>query len=61
MATAFIERPKIGNEPSASSSLMEKRRRITVEEYHQILDSGVFGPEPKSELSSGMITRRSHQ
>ena len=33
MATAVIEQPKIENEPTLSNSLLEKRRRITVEEY----------------------------
>jgi Uma2 family endonuclease len=37
---------------------MERRRRISVEEYHRMLDSGVFGPEPKVELLEGVIVRR---
>ncbi len=58
MATAVIEQPKIESEPTPSSSLFEMRHRITVEEYHRILDSGVFGPEPKVELLQGVIVRR---
>jgi hypothetical protein len=58
MATAVIEQPKIENEPTPSRSLMERRRRITVEEYHRMLDTGVFGPEPKVELLEGVIVKR---
>jgi Uma2 family endonuclease len=58
MATAVIEQPKIANEPTPSNSLMERRRRITVEEYHQMLASGVLGPEPKVELLEGVIVEK---
>ena len=58
MATAVIEQPKIESEPKPLSSLFEMRHRITVEEYHRILDSGVFGPEPKVELLEGVIVEK---
>jgi Uma2 family endonuclease len=58
MATAVIEQPKIESEPKPWSSLMEKRHRITVEEYHRMLDSGVLGPEPKVELLEGVIVEK---
>ena len=37
---------------------MEVRHRITVEEYHRIVDSGVFGPEPRVELLEGVIVKK---
>ena len=58
MATAVIEQPKIESEPTLADSLMKARRRITVEEYHRIVDSGVFGPEPKVELLEGVIVEK---
>jgi Uma2 family endonuclease len=58
MATAVVEQPKIEKEPTPSSSLMERRRRITVEEYHRMLDSGFLGPEPKVELLEGVIVEK---
>jgi Uma2 family endonuclease len=58
MATAVIEQPKIENEPRPWSPLMAMRRRITVEEYHRMLDSGLFGPEPKVELLEGVIVTK---
>ena len=41
MATGVIEesRPK--------GRLIDVRHRITVEEYHQMLHAGIFGPEPR--------------
>lgn len=38
--------------------LLEHRHRITVEEYHQIIDSGVLGPEPRVELLEGVILKK---
>jgi Uma2 family endonuclease len=58
MATAVIEQPKTESEPKPWIPLMERRHRITVEQYHRILDSGIFGPEPKVELLEGVIVRR---
>jgi Uma2 family endonuclease len=58
MATAVIEQPKIESEPKPWSSLMERRHRITVEEYHGMLDLGLFGPEPRVELLEGVIVNK---
>jgi Uma2 family endonuclease len=58
MTIAVIEQPKIEGEPRPWSSLMEMRHRITVEEYHRMLDSGSLGPEPKVELLEGVIVEK---
>lgn len=58
MATAVIEPPKIERHPDVSTALMERRHRITVEEYHRMVDSGVLGPEPKVELLEGVIVEK---
>ena len=39
----------------APSSLLDVRHRITVEEYHRMVDAGVFGPEPRLELLEGVL------
>ena len=39
----------------APGSLLEFRHRITVEEYHRMVDVGVFGPEPRLELLEGVL------
>ena len=36
-------------------SLLDYRHRITVEEYHRMVDAGVFGPEPRLELLEGVL------
>jgi Uma2 family endonuclease len=41
--------------PITKDSLFELRHRITVAEYHQMIDAGVFGPEPRVELLEGVI------
>ncbi len=41
--------------PEGQGSLMDFRHRITVEEYHRIVDSGAIGPEPHVELLEGVI------
>jgi Uma2 family endonuclease len=58
MATAVIDQPTVRSEPTLGDSLMKVRRRITVEEYHRIVDSGAFGPEPKVELLEGVIVEK---
>lgn len=58
MATGIVEPPKIERHPDVSTSLMESRHRITVEEYHRMVDAGVFGPEPKVELLEGVIVEK---
>lgn len=61
MATATaIEtiQPQLPAEPSPMSPLLAMRRRITVAEYHQMLDSGVLGPNPKVELLEGVIVAK---
>jgi hypothetical protein len=58
MATAVFEPAKLESQPTPSSTLFEMRHRITVEEYHRMLDSGIFGPEPKVELLEGVIVER---
>src|SRR5262249_27971779 len=52
MATRAIE------EPRSKSVLLDVRHRITVEEYHQMIESGAFGTEPRVELLEGVIVRR---
>jgi Uma2 family endonuclease len=49
MATELLE------EPRTRSRLLDLRHRITVEEYHRMIDAGVFGPEPRLELLEGVI------
>ena len=49
MATDLLEEPK------TQCSLFDVRHRVTVEEYHQMLEAGVFGPEPHVELLEGVI------
>jgi Uma2 family endonuclease len=49
MSTEVVE------EPRAQGSLLDVRHRITVAEYHQMIDAGVFGPEPRVELLEGVI------
>jgi len=39
----------------APGSLLDLRHRITVEEYHRMVDAGVFGPEPRLELLEGVL------
>jgi Uma2 family endonuclease len=58
MATAVIEQPKIESQPSPWIALMQRRHRITVEEYHRMLDSGAFGPDPRVELLEGVIVEK---
>ncbi len=58
MATAVIDQPKIEREPTPWVALMQRRHRITVEEYHRVLDSGSLGPEPKVELLEGVIVTK---
>jgi len=58
MATTVIEPAKLESQPTPSSTLFEMRHRITVEEYHRMLDSGIFGPEPKVELLEGVIVEK---
>jgi Uma2 family endonuclease len=58
MATAAIEPAQLESQPTPSSLLLEMRHRITVEEYHRMLDSGIFGPEPKVELLEGVIVEK---
>ena len=53
MATEILEEPRIG------SVLFHVRHRITVEEYHRIIDAEVFGPEPRVELLEGVIVDKS--
>jgi Uma2 family endonuclease len=49
MATELLE------EPRTQGRLFDARHRITVEEYHRMIDAGVFGPEPRIELLEGVI------
>ncbi len=60
MATAVIEPPKAEPrpEPGTWQVLMERRHRITVDEYHRMIDSGAFGPEPRVELLEGVIVEK---
>lgn len=58
MATAVIDQPKAQGEPTSRDPLMERRRRITVEEYHRMLDLGILGPEPRVELLDGVIVEK---
>jgi Uma2 family endonuclease len=58
MATAVIEQPTTESQPRPPGLLMEYRHRITVAEYHQMVDSGIFGPEWKVELLEGVIVNK---
>jgi Uma2 family endonuclease len=51
MATVTHEPPAT----ETTGSLLDFRHRITVDEYHHMLDSGVFGPEPRVELLEGVV------
>lgn len=63
MATAVIEPRRIADEPTPSigALLMQRRRRIAVDDYHRIIDAGVFGPEPKFELVEGVIVEKTRK
>jgi Uma2 family endonuclease len=52
MTTELLE------EPRTEGCLFDVRHRITVAEYHQMIDAGVFGPEPRVELLEGVIVDR---
>ncbi|MBX6314261.1 MAG: Uma2 family endonuclease [Isosphaeraceae bacterium] len=39
----------------ASGSLLDYRHRITVDQYHRMLDLGILGPDPRTELLGGVI------
>ena len=39
-------------------TLFDVRRRITVEEFHRMIDAGVFGDEPRLELIEGVIVEK---
>ncbi len=45
-------------EPRTQGRLFDFRHRITVEEYHRMIDAGVFGPEPRVELLEGVIVEK---
>lgn len=49
LATEILE------EPRSKSSLFDVLHRITVEEYHRMIEAGAFGPEPCVELLEGVI------
>jgi Uma2 family endonuclease len=49
MATEILD------EPITKGSLFDVRHRITVAEYHQMIEAGTFGPEPRVELLEGVI------
>jgi Uma2 family endonuclease len=61
MTTAVIDQPTVESAATRGGSLMEARRRITVEEYHRIVDSGAFGPEPRVELLEGVIVEKTNK
>ena len=60
MATAVIDqtRAEPRPEPGPWQFLMERRHRITVDEYHRMIESGAFGPEPRVELLEGVIVEK---
>jgi Uma2 family endonuclease len=49
MATEILK------EPRTKGSLFDFRHRITVEEYHRMIEAGTFGPELQVELLEGVI------
>jgi len=49
MATEILD------EPRTKGSLFDFRHRITVEEYHRMIEAGTFGPELQVELLEGVI------
>jgi len=59
-ATTLPESPPTLDAPEAAPpfSLLDIRRRITVDEYHRIVESGVLGEEPRVELLEGVIVRK---
>lgn len=52
MATDLLE------PPATQGRLLDVRRRITVEEYHRLIDSGILGPDPRVELLEGVIVEK---
>lgn len=61
MATSTLpEAPAVLESPEAVPpfSLLDIRRRITVDEYHRIIESGALGEEPRVELLEGVIVRK---
>ncbi|ODT97893.1 MAG: hypothetical protein ABS79_06770 [Planctomycetes bacterium SCN 63-9] len=45
-------------EAAPSFSLFDHRRRITVDEYHRIVEAGILGAEPRVELLDGVIVNK---
>jgi len=61
MATSTLhETPATLDTPEAVPpfSLLDIRRRITVDEYHRIIESGALGEDPRVELLEGMIVSK---
>ena len=44
--------------PTIVPTLFDVRRRVTVEEFHRMIDAGVFGDEPRLELIEGVIVEK---
>lgn len=64
MATSTLpETSTILESPEAAPefSLLDIRRRITVDEYLRIFESGILGHEPRVELLEGMIVNKEPQ
>lgn len=59
-ATTLPESPPTleATEKTPPFSLLDIRRRITVDEYHRIVESGVLGEEPRVELLEGVIVKK---
>jgi Uma2 family endonuclease len=53
-APTILESP----EAAPECSLLDIRRRITVDEYHRIVESGALGEEPRVELLDGVIVQK---
>jgi Uma2 family endonuclease len=61
MATSTLpEAPATLDAPEAAQpfSLLDIRRRITVDEYHRIVESGALGEDPRVELLEGVIVQK---
>jgi Uma2 family endonuclease len=52
------QKTSLSFEEESPGSLLDLRHRITVQEFHRIVEAGVFGPEPRVELLEGIIVEK---
>jgi hypothetical protein len=59
----YLELMSTGPSPSDSRSVLalEPQRRLSVEDYHRMIEAGVFGEDERLELLEGVIVEMSPQ